>query len=207
MPTPEQARQVVDKMDRLPAGGGGVSGERRAPYADFSALTYPVYLPILAPRAFAGSETALEALADMPTPEATKVLIGLLEHPTGAFAQQARRALNMRLPDPQLEGKIAGRNMFDNDWKAPRRWLVSQAWRADFAPAVRQVGRKLLARPDVDSLREGAFILECLGEQEDLPALVRGLDRAVRQARDLPREEHVYPRPAALARNSCGQQT
>lgn len=195
MPTPDQARKVVEEMDRLPTDSGGTSGKRSEPFADFSTLAYPVYAPILTARAEQGDEKALQALGNIPTVEATAVLIRLLNHADAEFARKVLQTLNARLPDPQLEDKIGKRNFFDNDAKHQRRWLSSQSWRADLAPAVRKVGRELLGRADVGSLQCGAFVLECLGEAEDLPALVQGLDRAAAAAKDLPAEMHVYPRP------------
>jgi hypothetical protein len=115
-----------------------------------------------------------------------------------AFAQKAIQFLNERLPDPQLEGKLGLRNIWDAAFEhpEPRRWLVSRSWRPEFAPAVRRVGRDLLGgRGDEQAAVWGAYILTCLGEQEDVAALVAALDRAIARARDLPRVERNYPRP------------
>lgn len=195
LPTPAQARGVVEEMYRLEKDTGGTSGERRTPYADFTTLAHPVYLPVLAPRAAKGCEKALLALGAMPTPEATKVLVKLLDHQDPALARSVAQTLNLRLPDPQLKGQLGKRNFFHNDQEEMRRGLVSRSWRAEFAPAVRKAGRRLLAQPDTTSLQCGAFILECLGQEEEIPALVKALGRAANQAKDLPLEKHTYPRP------------
>ncbi len=203
MPTPEQARRVVEETYALPADHGGSAGEKRKPFADFTTLAYPVYLPVLAPRARDGCERALEALGAMPFPEATRELVRLSEHRNAAFARNALQALNARLPDPQLDNKIGPRNPFDIDYLHRRRWLVKESWRDEFAPAVRKVGRRLLGETDVKSLNCGAYVLECLGKQEDLEPLVTALGRAALAARDLRREENVYPRP----RGACQELT
>jgi hypothetical protein len=195
-PNAEQARQVVEEMYRLSKGASGTYGQKQGPYADFSALAYPIYLPILASRAAEGDEDALEALGNIPTPEATAALISLLDHKDAKFARKAVQTLNFRLPDPQLQGKLGSRNPFDNDHESQRRWLAERSWRTEFASAVRQAGRQLLlAGVDTVSLQCGAFILECLGEKEDLSSLARALDWAAFQANKQPLEERNYPRP------------
>jgi hypothetical protein len=195
MPNEAQARRIVEEMDQLPKDHGSTSGKRQKPFADFGTLIYPVYLPILASRAADGDERALYALGQMPTPKATRALVGLLNHPNAVFAREATLTLNGRLPDPQLEDKLPKRNFFDNDQKAHRRWLVQQAWRPEFAPKVRQKAHQLLASQEMKDLTCGAFILECLGGAEDVPPLIRALDRAVAKTRSLPKEEGIYPRP------------
>jgi hypothetical protein len=94
-----------------------------------------------------------------------------------------------------LKGQLHTRNIFDNDQEDARRWLVERTWRPEFAALVKKAAHRLLAGKEVEELKCGAFVLECLGSQEDLPALISALDRAVAQTKTLPREEHAYPRP------------
>ena len=195
MPTPRQARQIVDDAYALPRDTGGSAGKKREPFADFRTLMYPVYLPVLAPRARKGDEHALEAIGAMPTPRATAELVALLEHKNAAFVRKALQTLNERLPDPILEKKLPPRSAFEIDYYHRRRWLVKESWRAEFAPKVRKVARRLLGKKAGPSLDCGAYVLECLGKQEDLDALMGALDRAARLAWDQPGEKVVYPRP------------
>lgn len=190
-PTAEQARGIVEEMYRLSKDTIMFSGRRQQAYADFTTLAHPVYLPILAPRAARGCYRALQALGEIPTPEATKVLVRLLDHQNPAFARKVVQTLNRRLPDPQLKGTLPCRNVFDNTCDERRRWLVSRCWRAEFAPAIRKVGRRLLVGTDTENLQCGAFIVECLGQEEDLPSLVKALDCAAIRAKDLPLAKHT----------------
>lgn len=119
-PTPERARKIIEEMEKLPDDPNRASGKKTQPYADFSTLRFPVYLPLLEARASQGSGKALIAIAGMPTPEATRALIGLLKHEDPAYALEAAQRLNYRLPDPQLEGKLGARNPFHNDLEASR---------------------------------------------------------------------------------------
>ncbi|HKB40931.1 MAG TPA: HEAT repeat domain-containing protein, partial [Gemmataceae bacterium] len=195
MPTAKQAQQVVEEMYALSTDDRGSAGQKQKPYADFRTLIYPVYLPVLAPHARDGSEKALEAIGAMPTPEATRELVRLLKKKNPMFVRHVVQTLNARLPDPQLEGKLRPRSVFEFDFDHRRRWLVKESWRDEFAPPVREMGRALLGEKDAEGVRCGAYILECLGRQEEVEGLVAALERAAQQAKDLPREENVYPRP------------
>ena len=199
MPTPEQARQVVAEMRRLQKGRAGRSGERDSPYRDFSALQYPVYVPILYPRAKRGDEEALMAIGHIPSPEATQGLIDLLDWPQEDYLLDVAQTLNMRLPDPQLEGKAPPHSIWENSYDAHRRWLVKKAWRPELAPNVLAHARKLVVSRNVGLQECGAFMLQCLGLEAALSHVIRGLDIAVARTRDEPREEGIYPPP----RGSC----
>jgi hypothetical protein len=141
-----------------------------------------VYLPVLAPRAAGGCEQALLAIGEMPSPEATKALLTLVEHKNVAFARKSLQTLNARLPDPRLEKKPP-RDLFG--FEVRRRWLVERGWRAEFAPAVRKIARKLLESEDAETLSSAAYIVQCLGEAEELPGLVKGLNQAAEEASGL----------------------
>jgi hypothetical protein len=195
MPTPAQAQQVVQKMYNLPKDHGGSAGKKREPFADFTTLTFPVYLPVLQPRARQGDERVLAGIGAIATPQATAELVRLLEHSNPAFARKVLQTLDERLPDPLLENKLPPRSVFEVDFYHRRRRLVKESWRREFAPKVRRVGRRLLDEKDVQSLNCGAYVLTCLGEQEDVATLAAALGRAARLAKDQPLDKTVYPRP------------
>jgi hypothetical protein len=68
MPTVAQARGVVEEMDRRLKDNGWTGEGKKKPYADFTALAYPVYVPILAPRARSGDVNALSGIGHIPRP-------------------------------------------------------------------------------------------------------------------------------------------
>jgi hypothetical protein len=80
MPTPAEAEQVVVTMasQRFETPS---YGHLTPPYPDFTALRYPVYLPLLEKRAQAGDERAVHGISEIPSLDATRVLLKLLEHP------------------------------------------------------------------------------------------------------------------------------
>ena len=191
MPTPKQAREVVDHMCALEKDNGGTSGQKRPPFADFTTLIYPVYLPELVGRARGGDGRAFEALGAMPSPKATAELVRLLDGRDAALARKAMTALIDRLPDPVLKQKQPAETPLPYDYHHRRRLLVKASWRDEFAPAVRRFGRRLLADKDVAGLANGAYALECLGNKEDLGALAKALDRTAWLRKD-------------ISRNPCG---
>jgi hypothetical protein len=135
------------------------SGEKTPPYPDFTVLRDPVYLPVLLEHAGRKSEQALAGIGSIATPRATEALIRLAGHEDPAFALSAAQTLNMRLPDPQLEGDLPGRNPFFNDHLAVRRWLVNRSWRARMSDDVARLARKFLARTDRDGMECGGYML------------------------------------------------
>src|SRR5262249_47374650 len=118
-----------------------------------------------------------------PTPEATETLIALAGHADKKFALEAARALTRRLPDSQWQSKQHRWKIIEDPQQDPRRYLVSRSWRHEFAPEVRGIARRLLLYPDGPSLECGGLILECVGEKDDLGALIKGVDWAVCQTR------------------------
>jgi HEAT repeats len=180
MPTPLQARMVVEEMFRLRKHGAKVMWEKQSPYADFSTLAYPVYLPILLPRAASGSEEALEAIANTPALEATAALISLATNKDPRFVRKVIQHINFRLPDLQMEGKLRQRNLFFSDRLEARRWLADKSWKPEYAAPVKRLSLSLLTPDaDVEALQCVAFTLQCLGQKEDAAALTRGFDRAI----------------------------
>jgi hypothetical protein len=198
-PTEGEARKLVDAMFS-PARRYSSPGGKSSPYPDFSVLRDPVYLPILLERAKEKPEQALEGTGSIAAPEATEALIRLARDEDGEFALSAAQTLDSRLPDPQLNGELPGRNPFLNDRLEARRWLVKQSWRPRLADDVAELARKFLARKDQEGVEVGGFMLQCVGRSEDLPHLTRALDQEIAAAAKLPPEEGVYPRPRGACR-------
>jgi hypothetical protein len=195
MPDRKEALQVIEEMEQLPKNYGSSAGQKCAPFADFTTLIYPVYLPLLAARADLGEQRALEALGAMPSADATKELIRLLSHNDPAFARSVLTTLQQRLPDPALDRKVGPS---DYDYWYRRRNLVERSWKPEFAPAVRKVACDLLKKKDVESLQSAAYLVVCLGTAEELPLLIKALDHAATEAVKLPRprDRHMPPRGA-----------
>ena len=194
-PTEAQAEQVVAKMVALPRDSGTTMGRLSSPYADFSALRYGVYLQPLLRRAQEGDTTAARAIGSIPTPEATKALVAMLEGADVAMARVVAGTLNARLPDPELDGTLERRSPFANDMKSARQYLIEASWRDEFAPDVRAAASRFLTSNESEDVVIGAFMLEAVGGPQAEPVLAAALTRAIEKTLTLPFESSGYPRP------------
>jgi WD40 repeat protein/HEAT repeat protein len=199
VPTPEQARKLVDDLDAKNKPRADQKGEPHE-IREYRRLTHPVYLPLMSERARAGSYSALLALGETPDPKATRVLIELLDNPDPKFVYKVQEALYLRMPDPILDAKLHKRNVFDQEAVDHRTYLRDRSWRPEFAESVRKHARQCLAKRDVASLFRGAFMLSCIGTAEDLPDLIAAFDFAVKNTQGKPLEKG-YPRPPG----ACGE--
>jgi hypothetical protein len=195
MPTAAQAEQVIAEMEKLPDDPNTSSGEISAPYADWSALAHEPYVAPLEQRARQGNVRAITGLASIPTQNATRALVRLLDHATSTIARGAAQGLAMRLPDPALTGQLGPRNPFENSLSEQRKYLSTKSWVPALADDVRAAARKRLAKADVEDQRDGAFMLEAVGTVADGPDLVKALDVAIDRTRTVPAETNVYPVP------------
>lgn len=210
-PSPEEARQIVEQMYKLPEFQAGSSGKRHEEYQDFSTLSYPVYLPPLLDKAQHGSamegESALTAIANIASPEATTALINIAKGKNKKLASSACQYLAMRLPDPELKGQLPKRNIFEVSYDSERERLVKKSWQENFAPAVRELGNSLLKSADQREQGLGAFMLQCVGDKGSIQTLLPALDKAINSSKTLPLETSIYPRPrgnvAELMRTAC----
>jgi hypothetical protein len=198
MPSPEQARAVVDEMYSLPNDYVSSQGEKSLPHADFNCLCYPVYLPFLLPRAQAKDEKAIEAIRWIPSPEATAGLIELLKINDRGFVKKVAQALTLRMPDPELTDVLPSRYFLGVDFKEVRQRLVRLAWSEKFAEAVRSYADRFLQDDDPEFITIGAIMLECVGTVADIPSFRAAYDRAITAAVNAPMEKDVYPRPRGL---------
>jgi hypothetical protein len=195
MPNAAQAEQVIAEMEKLPDDPNTSAGDLDKPYADWSALAFEPYVVPLEQRAQKGNVKAIGGLAHVPTPNATRALVKLLDHADSAIARATARGLAMRLPDPALNGQLGPRNPFENSLSEQRKYLATKSWVPALADDVRAAARKRLASTDVTDQQDGAFMLEAVGTKDDAPDLIKALDVAIDRTRTVPPETDVYPMP------------
>ncbi len=188
MPTAEQAAAVVADMAALPKHIGGILGERRNPYADFSVLRYPIYLPSLLARMQNGDQRALDGIVSIRTPEATRALMNLYTHADRNIADRVLEELLPRLP--------VSKNSRPLFWANNLRGLSNWCWSEDMTPDMFIIGWRLLASSERQSLIDGAYVIEQLGKPSDLPHLLSLFDRVLIVMKDDSVEQRDYPRPA-----------
>ncbi|MHB9023308.1 MAG: hypothetical protein ACYC7E_03925 [Armatimonadota bacterium] len=184
LPTAEQAASIVNEMTTL-VDLSGTLGERRPAFPDFTTLRFPVYLPALLALVEQGNLKALDGIAAIRTPEATRALMTLSKSENRQTADKALQALLLRLPKDT--GRLYGGTRL--------RGLPDWSWSGHLAPDVLDIAWRLLARDDRQCLIYGAQILECLGRPGDLPRLQTALDRVITLLKDDPVEQNAYLRP------------
>lgn len=195
MPDERQAERIVNETLALPRELSTVMGQLRRPFQDLSTLHYAVYLPFLVRLVEDRDTRAFSAIGAIPSPDATRALIGLLKHSDKQRAYEASRALAMRLPDPALEGALPGRSPFGNEQEDPRRYLRDASWRPEFGADLRSVATVWLAESDVTMVIQAAVMMQAVGRPNDAPALITALDGALERSLSQPLEKGGYPRP------------
>ncbi len=164
MPTPAQAKGVLDALKQLPSDPHRVSGGREAPFADHAALAVPVYIPLLLAEAQGGNGCAIDGLAAIGTPEATAALLALANHGDDTIADLAAQAVLERVPNAEWQLNT-------------RRDFPQRTWRPDFTTATLNRGRVLLHRRSSEVV--GARLLAAVGSQHEVPLLSAALDASL----------------------------
>jgi len=134
-------------------------------------------------------------VGSIATPEATRLLIEIVNARNEDIAKIACPELCMRLPDPYLTGELGKRNPFEDGMKEPRRWLVEKSWREEFTADVRKIASRFLKSPDKDWVATGAYMMECVGTKSDTPLIVSALTREVKKTKFYKLRTDIYPRP------------
>jgi hypothetical protein len=206
MPDAAQAERILGEALAAKWDDDCRDGQKCGLGRDLGVLRAPVYLRLLEARAAKPDrdvEAVIEGIGSIATPEATRLLMRLAGSGVAGVTKAAGQALARRLPDPELAGELGPRGPFIEGNKAERAYLVRNAWRPEMAGEVRALVDRLLASPQVEDVTLGAFILQCVGERADLPALGAALDRAIAAAAapTFVFEKSMYPRP----RGACGE--
>lgn len=198
MPTPEEAEKFLTRMETLPQNGSGIYGKRMREHAEYSNIRQPIYLEGLLRRVKAGNERAVDGIASIATPAATKALIDVASSDAPA-AKDAALQLMSRLPDPEFERKLPARGPWKLDMLEERRQLSAKTWDPAFAPLVRTLALRLVADKDMSLAKAGGFMLQAVGTAEDarpvLDVLNRSLESLVGVQRGPKDDIQSYPPP------------
>ncbi len=177
LPSAEEAEKVVEQMEKLPEDPASSFGKKSVNYADFGCLSHPIYLQPLLRRAGKGKPLALEGIAAMATPEATRALLTLAEDPEAKLGKDAIQALIDRLPPPADTLPDAGRPRAD--FYQARRQLSGRAWDPTLTDRTRALASRLLTGGETKAVGAGARVLESVGAPSDREAVVKALERVL----------------------------
>ena len=203
-PSEQQAAKLVETWLAAEEYSGSSWGKKSEQYSDFSQIRNIAFLPALKIAAEAGELRAIDGIGSIPHPDATAVLINLVDAGNAnnadgnarADAQKsACRQLSQRLPDPYLVGQLPKRNVFEDGREGRRRWLVKQSWREEFVPEVRRLAAKFLGDSDKGWVATGAYFTECVGTPDDAAAIKAALNREIAKTVNLRLRTDIYPRP------------
>lgn len=183
VPSAADAKTVLAEMQALPSDANKRVGERARPFADFTALGYPVYLPLLASVVDTESR-AMAAISSIGTVEATNVLLKLAEHTDPKVSGPALDAVERRLP------WTAATPRFD---EAEHAQWVARTWdERELGAAVRTLAESLLGSKDPEAVMRGARLLGAVAKSEDADRILLALDHTL----DATRTEPIpYPEP------------
>lgn len=191
MPTLTQARKIVDDLAKLPEHQPVSWGhENPQNWADFSALHYPIYLPLLESKIRAGDARYLPSVAALETPEATRFLIELLDAKP-EFARQAATILSARLP---LDNALKSLPTDEANVRAERelrRQRVANSWRDEFRAPLALYARRALQSDKSETLRLGAELIQSIGAPADYPFVMAALEKCLEKTERQPRWQFV----------------
>lgn len=181
VPSAAEAKAVLASMQALPLDANKSVGERAQAFADFTALEYPVYLPLLV--AIVETEPrAMTGVASIATVEATAALLGLADHSDPEISSRALDAVQRRLPSVDSAPR----------WKpAEYEAWVARTWDAGVLGAdVRALAESLVNSEDQERVMTGARLLAAVAEPSDADRVLRALDRSLEATR-----LHAIPYP------------
>ena len=135
-----------------------------------------------------GDARGLDAIGAMAFPEATETLIELTKHSAPAIAAKAMQLLVSHCPPIK-------------DSKFPTRlnYLGARAWNDRTRAAVTATAWKKLAENDRQAVIDASRIVQSLGGKDDLPALIKVMDRVLPFYKNDPVEQRAYPRPQSAS--------
>jgi len=191
LPDENQVKKFFQNMYELPERNNVSEFGKKSPvYADFTALGFPLYIPLLLEKAKQNDENALEALVSMPTPEATRALIELLNNNDPEFVIKVYQwGLNRRIPDPKTQEYLQGEYAHEPYYHKLKNW-TDQVWRDEFAGDALKYGRKFLTSANIEIQSIGGTIIARLGTAEDIPSVITSLTDIIEKTK---KEPQGYP--------------
>ncbi|TWT97898.1 hypothetical protein Pla108_20520 [Botrimarina colliarenosi] len=189
MPGPDEAEQIVETMLRLPDQAGSM-GEKQTPYVDFTCLRYPVFLPLLQRLIDKGDMRAFGGVALIPTVEATRAIVACLADNDEKVVDAAVSALGRRLPHPSLTDPPARQQGWSEGQRQRQLEMANQTWRDEFAEPIMVYARKALDATPRNGMRDNrmeaaADLAESVAQPEDMPTVVKALDRMLRRSQEV----------------------
>lgn len=162
-------------------------------------LRHPVYLEALSTHAREGSAAAVKGIGHIATPEATEMLLALLDHTSPAVVEEALAQLARRLPAwpgtarEFLWSRPASRFQIDP---------LTPSWCLRYEQALLKHAARLVAAGELQIVERAALLLQLHGSSHHAPRLLAALQSALSAWRppesgrvvsslDMPRPQHA----------------
>jgi len=184
-PTSQQAKVVLDGMvDGLRKGQDG--GTFLSPAFAFRVIRSPVYLPHLIELTKREDTkvrlAAVDGIASILTPKATRELIRLLDDPDTEIALSVARELHPRIPQPWLRNELE--DLIRREGRPRRRKCleyeirhIELCWRDEMAEPLLRWATSRLKADDAEVVTQAGKFISYIGGPEHLPLLSAALGR------------------------------
>lgn len=193
-PTPEEAKDALDRMLALPDGPPSEPGKKSEPYSKLSLVRHSAYLPALiawAPDDEKGAR-AIEGIASIATPEASRALLDVAGDQDQPHWRLALQQLNRRLrPQPHFDGVFVPAGLGNNP-----------LWAPELNEDARAAACAVIGSMEAPVCYAASSLLRELGQTEDRAAVAGALDEiyeANGRGEVLDRNRHAAICSAALA--------
>ena len=125
-------------------------------------------------------------LRKAPTPESTKEIVGLMNHPQKRIALSHASELRCRLPDPKYEIEPRNKVHASGCCEVERSWMAENSWSPEFSGPALEHAKRIMSWRDLKGMEYAAFIIACLGGQDEMPTLIEGLDYVLAEMKFTP---------------------
>lgn len=167
-------------------------------------LRHSAYLRALEERAKMGSKAAVMGIGHIASPQATEVLLTLLDHPSPEIVVVAANQICRRLPSRESPSKLA--LPYDRSSRYQIDPLLPVSWDTQFEKPLLDAALKMLEHRDIDVIEMAGFLLQARGEVQHAPAILAALQKSLKIYREPRHGEKVNtldpPRPQTALMNA-----
>ncbi|MFO1483359.1 MAG: hypothetical protein U1F71_08390 [Verrucomicrobiaceae bacterium] len=150
-------------------------------------LRHPIYLPVLTRHAQAGSTAAVKGIGHIATPEATDVLLALLDHTNAKVVETSAQQIHRRLPKLDAADKPELPYYWRSQYQIEP--LLPGSWQPRFETPLLHTALKLLEHESEDVVQLAGQVLKSRGTAVHAPELLAVLQKSL----DAPHESQSGP--------------
>ncbi len=193
IPNPKEAEALVAKA-AAEKFSGGTYGQRSPEHASYAALYHPIFLPFLKKLAEQANSEAVNAIAEIETPDATGALIDLMASPDAEVSKAASSSLGPRLQsvrqlDPDTDGWTVGAA------REAARTFSERCWKAELAAPLAVQARRWFKHGTPEQREEAINFLGHVGDAQDVAPILECIRLALIQRSNFDTDDFVSDPP------------